>query len=114
MPRRNARPCNTPGCPGLTTVRFCLRCRTKRRQLRQDETAPYDTKQWRSCAKAFLRAHPGCAVLNCSWPATEVHHIDGQGPNGPRGRDWTNLRALCKSHHSQITGATVGFGRRHE
>jgi len=35
--------------------------------------------------------------------ATDVDHIDGLGPNGPRGHDWSNLRALCHSHHSQRT-----------
>jgi hypothetical protein len=35
--------------------------------------------------------------------ATDVDHIDGRGPKGPRGHDWSNLRALCHSHHSKRT-----------
>lgn len=36
-------------------------------------------------------------------PATEVDHVDGLGPLGPRGHDWSNLRALTKRCHSRVT-----------
>jgi ribose 1,5-bisphosphokinase PhnN len=41
--------------------------------------------------------------MGCVAKATDVDHIDGEGPLGPRGHDWTNLRALCHSHHSKRT-----------
>jgi 5-methylcytosine-specific restriction protein A len=45
--------------------------------------------------------------------AKEVDHIDGLGPSGPRGFDWTNLQALSKSHHSRKTASQDGgFGNR--
>ena len=52
---------------------------------------------------AFLAAHPFCCVQGCGELAAEVDHIDGLGPRGPRGYDPANLRAMCKSHHSQRT-----------
>jgi 5-methylcytosine-specific restriction protein A len=42
--------------------------------------------------------------------ATEVDHVDGLGPLGPRGHDWANLQALTKAHHSRKTGRETGFG----
>lgn len=62
----------------------------------------YD-RRWRATSAAYRTAHPRCQHPGCHQPATEVDHIDGLGPNGPRGHDWTNLRGLCKPHHSQRT-----------
>ncbi|TFB96539.1 HNH endonuclease [Cryobacterium sp. MDB2-A-2] len=43
--------------------------------------------------------------------ATQVDHIDGLGPNGPRGFDNNNLQALSASHHSRKTASRDGgFG----
>lgn len=53
---------------------------------------------------AYLLAHPICEdPVGCIEPATDVDHIDGLGPNGPRGHDWDNLRSSCHSHHSKRT-----------
>jgi hypothetical protein len=111
MPKRNARPCHTPGCLGLSTTSYCLRCRAFHRQQRGP--APYDNPRWRACSRAFLRVHPVCANKECSRPATEAHHIDGLGPTGSRGYDWTNLLPVCKAHHSQLTVAMLGLSSPH-
>lgn len=37
--------------------------------------------------------------------ATEVDHIDGLGPLGPRGFDPDNLQAMSHRHHSRKTAA---------
>ncbi|OII64601.1 HNH endonuclease [Streptomyces sp. CC53] len=43
--------------------------------------------------------------------ATEVHHIDGLGPLGPRGFDPDNWQAMSKSHHARETARdTFGHG----
>ena len=39
----------------------------------------------------------------CGGRATDVDHIDGLGPLGPRGYDPGNCRALCHSCHSWRT-----------
>jgi 5-methylcytosine-specific restriction protein A len=62
----------------------------------------YDA-QWRRTRARFLRAHPRCEHGGCTEPATEAHHLDGLGPNGPAGHDEFNLQALCGRHHSQVT-----------
>lgn len=63
-------------------------------------------KTWQRTRAAFLAAHPLCQDCDdngLTVEATEVDHIDGKGPNGPRGHDDTNLRALCKSCHAKKT-----------
>lgn len=96
--------CSTPGCPALTEGRFC----PDHRQAPPDKRPSahrrgYDA-QWRKTRAQFLKTHPTCQdASGCLKPATDVDHIDGLGPNGPRGYDWSNLRSLCHSHHSQRT-----------
>ena len=69
----------------------------------------YDRK-WQATRSLYLKAHSTC--VQCNAPATDVDHIDGTGPNGPRGHDWTNLQALCHPCHSRKTAAHDGsFGR---
>jgi 5-methylcytosine-specific restriction enzyme A len=63
------------------------------------------TRRWAALSQLILRDRPICERCNRNI-STEVHHLDGLGPNGPRGYDMTNLQALCKSCHSQITGST--------
>lgn len=66
-------------------------------------------KQWRQTRKLFLDRYPYCQHRDgCINPATDVHHIDGLGPQGPLGHDEGNLMALCHSHHSQITSQEQG------
>jgi 5-methylcytosine-specific restriction endonuclease McrA len=55
------------------------------------------------------RARFRCAF--CGRPATEVHHIDGLGPRGPRGLDQKNLLASCKSCHTRAHAETLAAAR---
>lgn len=62
--------------------------------------------RWRRTRKAKLAQQPlceDCAERGEAMPATEVDHVDGLGPNGPRGHDLDNLRSLCKPCHSRKT-----------
>lgn len=74
------------------------------------------TWRWRQFAKLYLRSHPlcvACADRNRVTAATCVDHADGNGPNGDRGYDEANLRALCQSCHSRKTATEDGgFGRK--
>jgi 5-methylcytosine-specific restriction protein A len=107
--------CSTPGCPVLVfPAGRCAECVAKAaamRRARGGSTAKrgYD-KGWQRTRKAYLRLHPYCECAECAavpmplrQPATEVDHIDGLGPLGPRGHDWSNLRAMTKAHHSRET-----------
>lgn len=53
---------------------------------------------------AYLHAHPICEdPEGCDQPSTVLDHVDGLGPNGPRGHDPSNWRALCATHHNRRT-----------
>lgn len=117
MPRKAMQVCPTPGCPQLTAGGRCEACQRKSARARRTPTAKgYDTR-WARTRAAYLRAHPYCECDECATlpallrpRATEVDHVDGLGPLGPRGHDWSNLQALTKSHHSRKTGRETGFG----
>lgn len=62
--------------------------------------------RWHVTRAVKLAATPlceDCEARGETVGATEVDHIDGLGPNGPRGHDLDNLRSLCKSCHSRKT-----------
>ena len=63
--------------------------------------------RWRILRRRFLVEHPVCECPDpeCREPATEVHHVDGLGLDGPRAYDWDNLQALTKRCHSRITAS---------
>ena len=92
--------------------RFCHRCGTVQPQghkHRVKDTRPsarqrgYDA-QWERTREAYLTAFPICQHHEgCIEPATQAHHLDGKGPKGERGHDWSNLQGLCAQHHSQTT-----------
>lgn len=104
--------CPTPGCPCLTAGGKCAGCRQahdRRRNKRADRRA-YQAKDWQRTRRAYLREHPLCECEDCAEipeplrPAAQVvDHIDGLGPLGPRGHDWSNLRAMAKRCHDRRT-----------
>lgn len=109
MPRRPTGVCSTPGCP-LTPEPGRERCpgHDARYRASVDSSRPssrergYDSR-WEQTRAAYLEWQPTCERTDCDEPATDVDHIDGLGPLGPRGHDFDNLRALCHPHHSQRT-----------
>lgn len=110
MPPKAFQVCPTPGCPTLTAQGRCEDCKSAALRRRRPDTAKGYDARWQRTRAAFLREHPLCECEEHStqpWiirpRATEVHHIDGLGPLGPRGFDWSNLRALTKRCHSRIT-----------
>ena len=96
------RVCTVSGCPELVLgggrCSACRRAAERRRESPQ--TRGYGTA-WRRTRAAYLKAHPTCE--RCNSPAGDVHHLDGLGPNGPRGHEEANLEALCGRCHSAIT-----------
>ncbi|MFJ9027576.1 HNH endonuclease signature motif containing protein [Streptomyces sp. NPDC102274] len=110
MPRRAMQACPTPGCPALTVTGRCTACLAKASRRRPSPTAKGYNTRWQRTRRAYLQAHPYCECDDCvAQPvllrpiATEVNHLDGLGPLGPRGHDWTNLQAMTKAHHSRHT-----------
>lgn len=114
MPRGKAMAvCTTPGCPVLVEAPPGGRCpahqQAANRRRGSSHSKGYDAR-WQRTRKAYLRAHPTCECDDCLQLvaimrpfANEVDHIDGLGPNGPRGHDWSNLRSMTKAHHSRAT-----------
>lgn len=85
----------------------------QRKQPRKPDRRPHSGKRgydqaWRKTRATYLEAHPRCAC-GCGKKATDVHHLDGLGPLGPRGHDPDNLQALAHSCHSKETAASRGY-----
>lgn len=111
------RVCSEAGCTELTDGAKCEQHRLAGRRTadrrRPGAWARGYNARWERTRRAYIREHPRCEHPTCSELATDVDHIDGLGPTGPRGHDWPNLQALCHSHHSVKTAAQDGaFGRR--
>lgn len=112
MPRPRWKVCSRPGCPELTQAGRCDSCsRSNDRSRGTAAERGYDSR-WRRTRAAFLYQHDGvCEEPFCFELVTDVDHIDGEGPHGPRGHDLSNLRGYCHSHHSQKTvREDGGFG----
>lgn len=109
------RVCAEPGCPELATSTRCdrhskLRKAQAQRRRVQPRQAGYDSK-WERTRKDYLRLHPLCQWHEgCIAPAVDVHHLDGLGPLGPRGHDFSNLEGLCRRHHAKTTAAESPAG----
>lgn len=121
MPNRAKRIC--PRCKQLYVGR-CAVCAARllvKTKLRTDAAGPdpYDNNRWRQFSRAFLAVHPTCecprhlAMPEYRRPRAQItDHIDGLGPNGPRGYDPANCQALTRKCHGHKT-ATMdgGWGR---
>lgn len=103
--------CSTPGCPVLVSAAGrCPECKARAAAARSPIKNRGRSARWQRTSKAYLQANPLCECAECEAiaaplrpRATEVDHIDGLGPLGPRGYDWTNLRAMTKAHHARET-----------
>lgn len=75
--------------------------------------------KWRAYRTKYIEQNPYCVSAECAaiplWRrplATDVDHIDGLGPLGPRGYDPANMQSLCHRCHSIKTAREDGaFGR---
>lgn len=66
--------------------------------------------RWVRVRNRKLRQQPACE--RCGKPATDVHHIDGQGLTGPDRYNIANTESLCHSCHAKETAATTYGGFR--
>lgn len=114
MPQAPGTPCTVPGCPEIGPAGKC-----PKHKLELDKQRPnahdrgYD-REWREEVRApYLAAFPYCQAPNCEALAIDVHHRDGQGPQGDN--TWPNLEGLCHSHHSRHTASeNIGFNRHRQ
>lgn len=108
MPPKAPHPCAYPGCPRLTTERYCPDHKTIASREYNQSHRPTDRKlygrRWVAIRNLYIQKHPlceRCLEAGRYVPATEVHHkqpLDKGGSN-----DESNLQALCKPCHSAIT-----------
>lgn len=108
MPPRPRTPCTVPGCParaeqpGRCPVHAAQRTRTRRVETRQQYGGA-----WPARRRAFLTAHPYCALcgrlaeIADHWPRTRRQLLRDQVPDPDHER---HLRPLCAPCHNRHTG----------
>ena len=76
MPTKPLKPCRHPGCPNITSDRFCNE-HVKIYQRASAEERGYDSR-WRKRSKLFLKAHllcEECLKQNKLTPSNVVDHV---------------------------------------
>ena len=114
VPRKPAKPCNHPGCSGLTFDRYCEKNQglyPKPEDKRPSAARRKYDYDWRLYRRHFLQKHPQCVNFkDCRNVATEVDHIIPEAQGGSF-RNPENHQAMCKSCHSRKTSReNGGFG----
>lgn len=119
MTRRALKPCADPLCPELVRPP-ARRCDEHERARDRDRGTPaergYDHR-WREEARRYKAQRRAAGTLHCDHCGLtedqldrplEVDHIDGLGPNGPRGYDPDNYQLLCRPDHQTKTAHQTG------
>ena len=116
MPKRALHFCNHPGCPSLTTDRYCPEHTADKLEARREQdkrrgsasSRGYDWR-WQKYSTAFLR-RPGNQICRlhidegCTLLADCVDHIDPpNGPSDPRFWDKANHQPAC-IHCNSVKG----------
>jgi 5-methylcytosine-specific restriction protein A len=96
-----------PGAP--TNERERKAMLDRRRPNRTDRG--YDAA-WHQLRARFIRLNPMCCIIGCSRRAEEIDHVIPIRDRPELRLDWSNLRPLCRHHHSQHTARTTDFARR--
>jgi len=108
VPSKPKRPCSFPGCPKLTSGRFCddhAKVEAKRYEQydRDPETRRRYGRVWKRIRDAYVKQHPLCELCQQAGrfvPTEEVHHKVPLTEGGTH--DKSNLISLCKSCHAKI------------
>ena len=114
MPYKPKRPCSFPGCPKLTSGRFCdEHAKVEAKRYEKYDRSPEIKKRygaaWRAIRDRYIAAHPLCEICKQNGkltPAEEVHHILPLSQGGTHAEE--NLMSLCKVCHSEITAREGG------
>lgn len=109
MPKQAKRPCKQPGCPNVTSGRYCSDHTTQVHTY--DQHRPSAAKRgygyrWRKLRRMVLARSPLCADpfethTGRAVQATDVDHIIPLAQGGTNAMD--NLQSLCHSCHSRKT-----------
>lgn len=104
MPQKPLKPCKHPGCPELTSDRFCQRHRHQHEKASASARG-YEHK-WRNARAKYLKEHPLC--VRCQQEsrltkATVVDHIQPHRGDGKLFWDKSNWQNLCKRCHDKKT-----------
>lgn len=124
MPTRPLRPCSKPGCPNLTTERFCAEHKKSEAQRYDKERGTAASRgytyRWQKYVKWFLRqpenAFCKLQLFGCKNISQCVDHIDPpDGPSDPRFWDPCNHQAACihcnsTKGHRYMKGEGKPFG----
>jgi 5-methylcytosine-specific restriction protein A len=119
MPSAPKRPCRWPGCPALTTARFC-------ESHRKDDRRAVDQRRgtaaqrgyghrWQKYRKQFIAEHPLCEECRKNGRVAATFAVDHIVPHkGDEALFWapTNHQGLCETCHNIKTATEDGgFGR---
>lgn len=110
MPYKPKKPCAYPGCPNLTSKRYCEEhAKAEAKRYNHNDRDPAGNKRygrtWKQVRAAFLAAHPLCEICVSEGkltPAALVHHRRKLTDGGTN--DQGNLQALCRECHSRLHG----------
>lgn len=116
MPTAPPHPCSHPGCPALTTGRYCD---GHAPEMAADERPAWRTTEgsasargygahWRRLRLYILRRDPVCVICQRR-AASVVDHITPKARGGTD--DEKNLRGLCPGCHATKTGQDAHGGR---
>jgi 5-methylcytosine-specific restriction protein A len=108
-PSKPRRPCKAPGCPGLTSGKYCQ----LHVHLEQQDRRRWDLHRgnkvergyggsWERARGMKLRQDPLC--FDCGRPAELVHHLRAIADGGER-LDFENMVSLCVPCHGKRHGA---------
>lgn len=107
MPPKTPHPCAYPGCPALTTERYCpahktLAGREYNKHCRSPDHNKIYGRRWHKIRDLYISKHPlceECLKAEHYVPADEVHHIVSPELGGSHSED--NLMSLCQSCHTK-------------
>ena len=108
MPSKPLKPCRHPGCPNLTSGRFCeehAKEEAKRYEKygRDPKTRKRYGRAWSRIRSSYAKEHPFCELClekGILVPVDEVHHKVPLAEGGTHDR--SNLMSLCRSCHARL------------
>lgn len=118
-PSAPKRPCRWPGCPALTTERFCETHRKDDRRAVDQRRGTAAQRgyghRWQKYRVVFIAEHPlceDCLEIGIIVPTFAVDHIKPHRGDQELFWDPKNHRGLCETCHNRKTATEDGgFGR---
>ncbi|WP_407873221.1 HNH endonuclease signature motif containing protein [Paenibacillus melissococcoides] len=117
MPPKPKRPCSKPGCPELTTERYCEKHKAAASQAMPSRSyAKLYGRRWRKYREQYLALHPLCVCDECKGKevplaADVVDHIKPHKGNYNLFWDPENHQPMNKRCHDRKTAKEDGgFG----